>query len=349
MKIGFIGCGAIFNHYVDIIEKYIPGMKIAGICDMDERKKTCIKNIRGAKFYTNIHTMLEKHTFDACFILTPSGLHYEHSNICLQAGINTFVEKPIALKIKHALELNKMAKKHNVAMGVVYQNRFNKPIQLVRQLIDDHLFGKRILTSIRLFWSRNNEYYKGWRGTWALDGGVMAQQAIHHLDMLQWLNAPINKVYCMEKTLINKLEAEDVAIGNVLFQDGSLGAFQVTTAARPKDLEASITILGENGYIEIGGLAMNKIKDINIAGIRRNGKDLIDKYSESVEKGFGNGHITYLKKIYDSFSNGKIIPPVSGEDATSSLKLVQALYMSSENDVPIKFINEIKSKRLGMT
>ena len=176
----------------------------------------------------------------------------------------------------------------------------------------------------------------------------MAQQAIHHLDILQWLNAPVEKVYCMEKTLINKLEAEDTAIGTILFQDGSLGSFQVTTAARPKDLEASITILGENGYIEIGGLALNKIKDINVPDMKMGGKDLIDEHSESVEKGYGNGHIAYLKNVYESFVSGKIVAPVSGEDAVDSLKLVQALYMSSENDLPVQFSNNIKSRRLGV-
>ena len=348
MKAGFIGCGAIFSHYADVIKNHIPNISIVSACDMDESKKGSVESIKGAKFYTNIHEMIDQEKLDACFILTPNGVHYENGKICLEAGINTFIEKPIALNLKHAHELNRLANENNVTLGVVYQNRFNKPIQFVKQLIDDNLLGKRVLTSVRLFWSRNNEYYKGWRGTWALDGGVMAQQAIHHLDMLQWLNAPIEKVYCMEKTLINELEAEDTAIGTVLFRDNSLGSFQVTTAARPKDIEASITILGETGYIEIGGLALNQIKDINIIGMKNRGKDLIKEHSESVEKGFGNGHITYLKKIFDSFSSGKIISPVSGDDAVHSLKLVQALYMSSEKDMPINFANEIKSKRLGI-
>ena len=348
MKTGFIGCGAIFSHYADVIKNHIPNISIVSVCDMDETKRESVESIEGAKFYTNIHKMIDQQKLDVCFILTPSGVHFEHSKICLNAGINTFIEKPITLKIEDALELNQLAKENGAVLGVVYQNRFNKPIKLIKQLIDDDLLGKRILTSVRLFWSRNNEYYKGWRGTWALDGGVMAQQAIHHLDILQWLNVPVEKVYCMEKTLINKLEAEDTAIGTILFQDGSLGSFQVTTAARPKDLEASITILGENGYIEIGGLALNEIKDINITGMNNGGKDLIDEHSESVDKGFGNGHITYLRKIYDSFVNGKIVAPVTGVDAVSSLKLVQALYMSSENDIPVKLASEIKSKRLGI-
>ncbi|MBQ27072.1 MAG: oxidoreductase [Nitrospiraceae bacterium] len=348
MRIGFVGCGAIFSHYANVIKVHIPQISITAVCDLDKSKGDSINNASGAKFYTNIHNMIAGQNLDACFILTPSGLHYEHSKICLNAGINTFVEKPIALTIEHALELNKLAKEKNVALGAVYQNRFNKSIQLAKQLIDDAVFGKRVLTSVRLFWARNNDYYKGWRGTWALDGGVMAQQAIHHLDMLQWLNSPIEKVYCMGKTLINKLEAEDTAIGTVLFQDGSLGSFQVTTAARPKDLEASITILGENGYIEIGGLALNKIKDINVPDMKMGGKDLIDEHSESVEKGYGNGHIAYLKNVYESFVSGKIVAPVSGEDAVDSLKLVQALYMSSENDLPVQFSNNIKSRRLGV-
>ena len=82
--------------------------------------------------------------------------------------------------------------------------------------------------------------------------------------------------------------------------------------------------------------------------MKRGGKDMIDEHSESVDKGFGNGHITYLKKVYDSFVSGKIVAPVSGVDAVDSLRLVQALYMSSENDTPVKLENEIKSKRLGI-
>jgi len=347
MKIGIIGCGSIFTHYVDIIKNQVPNISIVGVCDVNEKKQEIVAQLTNAKFYTNIKEMLNEKNIDACFILTPSGTHYDNGKICLKEGIDTFIEKPITLKIDDAIELNKLAKKNKVSLGVVYQNRFNKPIQLVRQLVNNGLFGRRVLTNVNLFWSRKNEYYKGWRGTWALDGGVMAQQAIHHLDILQWLNSGVEKVYCMEKTLINNLEAEDTSIGNVLFKDGSLGAFQVTTAARPKDLEASITILGENGFIKIGGLAINKINDISINGLKNKGEDLICEHSESVEKGFGNGHIAYLKKVYDSFNSGKIVPPVSGEDAINSLTLLHALYLSSELDAPVKINNNIKSMRLG--
>jgi len=349
MRIGFIGCGAIFSHYASIIKDKIEGMEIVAICDTDESKRSIAQKIVTANFYDNVQNMIDSEKMDACFILSPSGIHYEHGKVCLESGVNTFIEKPIALKIDHAIELNELAKKQKVALGVIYQNRFNKAIQFAKKLIDKNLLGKRILTNVRLLWSRDNEYYKGWRGTWEMDGGVMAQQAIHHLDILQWLNSPVKKVYCIEQTMINKLEAEDTSIGTILFEDGSMGSFQVTTATRPNDLEASITILGENGNIEIGGLALNMIKDINIKGFEDNKGKFIKENSEHVDKGFGNGHISYLKSIYDSFSSGKIVPPVSGDEAIHSLRLVQGLYMSSENDSPVNFQNDIRSKRLGIS
>ena len=151
--------------------------------------------------------------------------------------------------------------KMNLMLGVVYQNRLNPAIQFLKNELNKGVFGKIITASIRLRWARYQDYYEDeWHGTWKQDGGVINQQAIHHVDVMNWLCGPVTEVCATGGNLINNLEAEDTMVGIIKFKNGSFGTIEATTGLRPKDQEASISIVGDKAIATVGGIALNKIE-----------------------------------------------------------------------------------------
>ena len=239
-------------------------------------------------------------------ILTPSGKHFEHALISLKNGFNTLVEKPPTMLPKQILELHELAKKNNLLISAAYQNRLNPAITCLKKAIENKRFGKIVSSSIRLRWCRYNEYYSdNWHGKWSSDGGVINQQAIHHIDALCWLLGNINKVCSIGKKRLNSLEAEDTMVSIIEFTDGSLCTLEATTAARPIDFEASISIVAEKGMAQIGGIALNKIDQWYFSDENIEDKDIPRKYSQEVENGYGLSHGPLLQNIINFLKTKK--------------------------------------------
>ena len=149
-----------------------------------------------------------------------------------------------------------------VKLFVVKQNRFNVPVVKAREALEAGRFGRLILGTVRVRWCRDQAYYDqdAWRGTWAYDGGVLTNQASHHIDMLEWFFGDVVSVHARAITALAKIETEDTAVATLKFRNGALGIIEATTAARPTDLEGSLSILGEKGTVEIAGFAVNQIR-----------------------------------------------------------------------------------------
>ena len=135
-----------------------------------------------------------------------------------------------------------------IRLFVIKQNRFNVPVQKAREALDNGRFGKLVLGTVRVRWCRPQHYYDqdSWRGTWKYDGGVLTNQASHHVDLLEWMLGDVESVFAKSTTALVNIEAEDTAVVTK-FRNGALGIIEATTATRPKDLEGSLSILGENG------------------------------------------------------------------------------------------------------
>ena len=171
-------------------------------------------------------------------VASPSGLHFEHTKSLLVNHINVLSEKPVCMGIEEQNQLIDITKTNNLKCGVIFQNRFNPAIQTLKEVIEENILGKINICSMKLHWCRQQSYYSDqWHGKWNMDGGVINQQAIHHLDALQWLNGPIKQVFSMEGNLINNLEAEDTMMACISFENKGLGTIEATTAFRPKDLK----------------------------------------------------------------------------------------------------------------
>src|SRR5207247_4088446 len=169
---------------------------------------------------------------------------------------------------------------------VVHQNRYNLPVAKARQALQQGRFGRLVMGTVRLRWTRDQAYYDSasWRGTWAHDGGVFMNQAVHHIDMLSWFMGNVETVRSMAATRLVKIEAEDTGVAVLRFDSGALGVLEATTATRPIDLEGSISILGEKGSVVIGGFFMNELVTWNFADKQPGDEHVCEEYGENPQE-----------------------------------------------------------------
>jgi predicted dehydrogenase len=218
-----------------------------------------------------------------------------------------------------------------VKLFVVKQNRFNVPVVKLRESIDCGRFGKLVMGTVRVRWCRPQTYYSqdAWRGTWALDGGVLANQASHHVDMLEWMMGDVDSVFAMSRTALVNIQTEDTAVVVLRFKSGALGVIEATTATRPKDLEGSISILGEGGAVVIGGFAVNEMLTWNFTNPLPGDDDVLKKYSVNPPNVYGFGHQAYYEHAVSSIRNNTE-HLVDGKEGRKSLELISAIYESIE-------------------
>ena len=231
---------------------------------------------------------------------------------------------------------------------VVKQNRFNVPVVELRKALDAGRFGKLVLGTVRVRWCRPQAYYDqdSWRGTWAFDGGVLTNQASHHIDLLEWMMGDVESVFAKSTTALVNIEAEDTAIVTLKFKNGALGIIEATTAVRPKDLEGSISILGETGTVEIGGFAVNEMKHWNFSEELPGDVDVIKKYSVNPPNVYGFGHQAYYDHVVDCI-NGKKPALVDGLKGRRSVELINAIYESIETGKEVFLRCNARNSRLG--
>jgi len=350
INIVFVGCGRVANHYKNLINSNnLKNFKVIGVCDVNLDKAKKFAKDFSEKFFENLEEMLNQKKIDLAIICSPSGMHYSHASILINKGINVLVEKPLTLTIHQSEKLEIMAKENKVLLNVAFQNRFNPAVQILKKNFLEGRFGKIVTSTIRLRWCRYQEYYNDeWHGKWASDGGVINQQAIHHIDALNWIVGPVEKVCAISTNRLNQLEAEDTLVAILKLKDGGLGTIEATTAARPEDFEASISVVGEKGMVEIGGIALNQIKTWKFIDKIDTDSNVIQKYSQDVPTGYGLSHITLLQKIIDSLLKKEKKNIISAKETILSTKLIHALYKSDETKKWVLLSDEPISQRLGM-
>lgn len=351
MNTVIIGCGRVSEHYKKIfsISKRIQKIKIIAVCDKDFNKAKSLSNFFNAKPYASIdELLLNENMIDTAIILTPSGLHFDHIKIFLSKGINVISEKPTTMNPDQSSFLVDICRDNKVFCATVFQNRWNSPIKLLKDKVSNNELGKLLLINVKLHWCRFQEYYNdGWHGTWKLDGGVLNQQAIHHVDAMRWIFGPVKEVFALKSTLVNKLEAEDTLVANIKFENEALGTIDLTTAARPKDLEASISVIGTKGNIKIGGIALNKIDEWYLPSDKRSVDEIKSSYSYEVDSGYGWSHEDFLIQVLDCFEK-KISPEVNLNSSIDTQNLIHAIYASTELKKLVYLKDKPRSKLLGV-
>lgn len=341
-KIALVGCGRIAKRHSELLgNNQIAGACLSAVCDISEEKAKVIGDKFGVPYYTDMHEMMKNEDIDCVSVLTESGLHAVNVIELAPYGKQLIVEKPMALTLDDADEMIKACDRYNVKLFVIKQNRFNIPVVKLREALEQGRFGKLVLGTVRVRWCRKQEYYDQdkWRGKWSSDGGVLANQASHHIDLLEWMMGDVESVFAKSSTALADIEAEDTAVVVLKFRSGALGIIEATTATRPVDLEGSISVLGEKGSVEIAGFAVNKMRSWNFCDPCPEDSEAMTKYSENPPDVYGFGHKTYYEHVVDCISNNKQ-HLVDGLEGRKSLELISAIYESIETskEVFLRFI-----------
>jgi len=338
LKFALVGCGRIAKRHSELLGlNQIENTSLVAVCDIVEEKAKSLGEQFDLPYYTDMDEMMKNEDIDVVSVLSESGYHAKHVLNLAKYGKHIVVEKPMALTLDDADAMIKACDENGARLFVVKQNRFNVPVVKLREAMEANRFGKLVLGTIRVRWCRDQNYYDqaDWRGKWSMDGGVLTNQASHHVDLLEWMMGDVESVFAKSMTALVDIEAEDTAIVTLKFKNGALGIIEATTAVRPRDLEGSISVLGEKGTVEIGGFAVNKMVHWNFTEKIEGDDEVMEKYSVNPPNVYGFGHQAYYEHVVDSILNNKA-HLVDGLVGRKSLELVTAIYESIETGKTIE-------------
>jgi UDP-N-acetyl-2-amino-2-deoxyglucuronate dehydrogenase len=349
LQIAIVGCGRIAQRHADLLGMHqIAGARLAAVCDIVPGRAQAFAARYGVPGFTSLDEMLAMEGIDVVSVLTPSGMHAEHAIAVARTGRHVIVEKPMALTLVDADAMLRECEAAGVQLFVVKQNRFNVPVRKAREALDAGRFGKLVLGTVRVRWCRDQSYYDqdAWRGTWAQDGGVLANQASHHVDMLSWFMGPVESVHARATAALVDIEAEDTAVATIKFRNGALGIIEATTATRPFDIEGSLSLLGSTGSVEIAGFAVNKTRIWQFAEAQPGDADARERDSVNPPDVYGFGHHAYYEHVVDVLS-GRATALIDGYVARESLELIMALYESIASGKEVTLPLKVKHCKLG--
>jgi UDP-N-acetyl-2-amino-2-deoxyglucuronate dehydrogenase len=349
LRFVLVGCGRIAKRHAELLGKaQIAGAGLAAVCDVDPARAAAFGAQYGVPHFTDMDRMFAEVEADAASILTPSGMHADHAIRAAKAGLHVVVEKPMALRLADADAMIRACDSARVKLFVVKQNRFNVPVMKAREALEQGRFGQLVLGTVRVRWCRDQAYYDQdpWRGTWAQDGGVLSNQASHHIDLLEWFMGPVRSVHARAKTALVQIEAEDTAVATLEFASGALGVIEATNAVRPKDLEGSLSVLGATGTVVIGGFAVNKMLEWRFAEERSEDSSVLADFSVNPPNVYGYGHQAYYEHVVHCLQTDSAAL-VDGLEGRRSLELITALYESIETGEEVALGLDARHSRLG--
>lgn len=331
IRLALVGCGRIAANHFNAIEKHNESIELVDVCDINSEALEQAVKKTGAKGHRSLAGMLEDTTADLVILTTPSGLHPDQAVQVAQSGRHVMTEKPMATRWHDGIRMVKACDDANVRLFVVKQNRRNATLQLLKKAVEQRRFGKIYSVSVNVFWTRPQDYYDSakWRGTWEFDGGAFMNQASHYIDLLDWLIGPVESVMAYTATLERNIEVEDSGVAALRWRSGAMGTLNVTMLTYPKNMEGSITILGEKGTVRIGGVAVNEIQRWEFAEPNED-DELIKTASYETTSVYGFGHPLYYDNVIKSL-RGEEEPETDGREGLKSLELLIAMYLSSRD------------------
>ena len=349
IKIAIIGCGRISGHHCRSIVA-ADGAEIVAVCDLVAEKARAYGEEFGIGWFTDYRQMFAaRPDIDIVAIATPSGMHLEHAMEAMEMyGKHVIVEKPTFLRPDQLVTAFEAADRLGRHIFPVFQNRYNKAVDRVRRALANSELGDIRLVTVRVRWCRPQRYYDlaPWRGTYAQDGGALTNQGIHHVDLLRHLGGEVARVNAVMRTMGAEIEVEDTVVATFTYASGAVGTLEVTTAARPDDFEASISIVGSAGLAQLGGIAVNELQvftpdpgacagnSVDFVGIKGHGAV------------YGYGHFDMYRDIVAFLRDGQPYP-VPRDDALATIRLLHSFYRADEAGQWVDVEVAAQSSRLG--
>lgn len=347
IKFGILGLGRVVeNRVYKVFKNELKNSSVVSVFDKNNNKNLKYSSLFGLKKSTSFKKFLSSEV-DYIYIATESGNHARDIMRCFQANKNVIVEKPPTLRIDQLIKLDRIANKKKLKFYVIYQNRMNSSVEYLKKKINKKFIKDTVFVNLKLLWCREQSYYNDWHGKWLYDGGVIAQQGIHYIDLLcHFFGKPVECVSVISNKS-NKLQAEDTHLGIIKFENEVVCQISLTTALRPKDFQATIEVFQKKRQIQLHGLCCNKINIINYESNNNKKIQLLKKYSENVPTGYGLSH----KKVFQNIINFELKKvqkkPLKAIDTLNTLKLLQMMYKSSEKNSWIKIKDKKLNSKLG--
>ncbi|PKO21942.1 MAG: oxidoreductase [Chloroflexi bacterium HGW-Chloroflexi-1] len=331
--IGLIGAGNIARTHAAAIAE-IPNARVVGVYDSSEAAgRACAEELGGVAWTGDLDELLDRDAVDIVNICTPSGTHAELAVAAAQAGKHLIVEKPLDVTLERADRIIAAAKENNVKLTGIFPYRFRVGAKKAKEAIQQGRLGRLVLADVYVKWYRSQEYYHGWHGSWALDGGgALINQSIHNIDLLQWLAGPVDTIVGHVATLGHVMETEDTASAVLTFKNGALGVIQGATSCWPGD-PARAEFHGARGTIvlEEGRIVVWKLAD---------GTPQEEQEMTSLEVQDGRAfadptaiaHVPHRRQIEDMLDaiEQDREPRVTGLEARKAIEIIRAIYLSAQ-------------------
>lgn len=318
LGIGIIGFGSVARIHLDAIN-LCKDATVVAVCST--RKSEDTVSTSRPIWHSDFHQLLQQSNVDVVAICSPSGLHVEHARAALIAGKHVVVEKPLALDLREAIELVELAKTQGLMLASIVQMRFEEQNSQIKSMIAAGFLGKPILAEVLVPWYRDQSYYDAaaWRGTVDGDGGVLLNQALHHMDLLCWFFGKISDVVGFTATLTHDIQAEDTAVASMKFTNGALGVVAATTSTFP-GTSARLSLLFDAGRCVISGQEIIEWTFPNVT-VPTSMQDHSNSGASDPSRIGVSGHRAQWEDIIHSLRRGSETA-VTGQDALDTLSAI---------------------------
>ncbi len=329
IKFAVVGAGHIGKRHAEMIRRDAEGELVALV---DPRGlEACEAQDFGVPFFTDIHELLNSElAFDVVNICTPNGLHAEQALLALEAKKHVVCEKPMGLTTKSCEGLIYKALQVSRQVFCVMQNRYSPPSVWIKDLIDRKVLGDIYMVQLNCYWNRDERYYKagGWKGSKDLDGGTLFTQFSHFIDIMYWLFGDITNIQGKFADFNHQdyTDFEDSGLVSFDFINGGMGSLNYSTSVANQNLESSMTIIGQNGSVKIGGQYMNEVEVCNIKGYvmpelapTNPGNDY------GPYKGSAANHNYVITNVIDTL-NGRTAPTTNALEGMKVVDIIERIY-----------------------
>jgi predicted dehydrogenase len=331
INFGILGAGNISDTHLRAVQA-VPGAAVSAVWGTSKEKAAKLAETAGAAPYDDLDRFLSHKPMDAVAIGTPSGVHAQEAIAAVRKGLHVLVEKPVDITTDRIDTLIEEADRAGVKVGVFFQDRLKPDVVRLKRYVETGAIGKPVLADGRVKWYRPPEYYSNsrWRGTWALDGGgAVMNQAIHTVDVLQWLMGPVARISARTAALVHDIEVEDTAVAILEFANGALGVFEATTSVYP-GYPRRVEITGSEGTVTLEGdtLIGVDLRSGPPAAEVKESTQTVASYSPVVAD--ASAHQRVVEDFVEAIRTNRD-PVCSARAGRVSVAIVQAMYASAKD------------------
>ena len=311
IKFGVVGQGHIGKRHAEMIRRN-SFCELIAVCDVLPRQSTGNETIQ-EPYYSSIEEMFSSHPeLEVVNICTPNGLHASQSLFALEHHKHVVCEKPMALSKMDCEQMVYKALQKNRQIFCVMQNRYSPPSVWLKQLVSEKIIGDVYMVQLNCYWNRDERYYKkgGWKGTSDLDGGTLYTQFSHWIDILYWVFGDIKDIQAKFNDFnhANSTAFEDSGMVTFNFMNGGMGCINYSTSVWEKNLESSLTVVGSNGSVKVGGQYMDQVEVCTIKGYQMPKLEATNPANDyGAYKGSANNHAMVIENVVQTLKGEKSI------------------------------------------